>query len=261
MDTTQYDLDLFFQKGIFKIHVATAGGVLNEELINIEKQDAIRQRALISNINSETELNPHLNKVLEYKQSLINQGGIDYSFETEIYARSFNGFANKDFFSFDRTVVGDSTNNEYHLVAYPRKYDYFITKSSGRLILLIIVKNHLKSILESRKYIQTIKDISAINRHRFYLPFYYYLDEIYYYFEEEIKDDEFHKLYINCFDTYINIKTEDDIKLFMDKVRVLFDSLEFIIELNEKQLEGEGKLGDWLTTKIMVVDNLYNIDN
>ncbi|MEK6495260.1 hypothetical protein [Myroides odoratimimus] len=67
MDTTQYDFDLFFQKGIFKIHVATAGGILREEILDIEKQDIIRQSALSSEISVEFELNSFLGKILKYK--------------------------------------------------------------------------------------------------------------------------------------------------------------------------------------------------
>lgn len=46
----------------------------------------------------------------------------------------------------------------------------------------------------------------------------------------------------------------------MDKLKLLHDSLEFIIQLNEKQNAGKGRLSDWLYREIMLVNNLFNMD-
>ncbi|MEK6495259.1 hypothetical protein [Myroides odoratimimus] len=197
---------------------------------------------------------------------MLNQGGIKYKFEIERYSRSFKEFAKKDFFSFDRTVVGDSNNNEYHLVAYPKKYDFFKTMFTDKLVYLIFIKNHLKSILDSRKYIQDVKDIlrnrEFIN-HRFQIIFYY--GQIIYLFFNKTENIElketFYELLVDCLNTYINIELEADINQMMDKVKILHDSFEFIIQLSEKQIEGDGRLSDWLYREVMLVNNLYSIES
>lgn len=204
MDITQYDFDFFFQKGIVKIHVATAGGILKEKPIDIGKQDIIRQRTLSRDINSEIELTPYFDNILEYKQRLINQRKIKYQFEREIYARSFKRFAEKYFFSFDRTVVGDSNNNEYHLIAYPKKYDFFIAMLPNELIF---IKNHLKFILDDQKYSKFIKGLFEHDKFYDYnFSFFIYCEEIVCCFLKFMKKDVLYTLCKDCLEIYNSVK-------------------------------------------------------
>ncbi|MGE8554922.1 MAG: hypothetical protein ACN6OB_13465 [Chryseobacterium jejuense] len=113
-----YDLDLFFTDSLWgKIHLATAGGYVQDEIFNdpqhVETKINLRKSTCIADY--EYKINPNLDKILR-----LGDRELDFKkFDKEMYLRDFIFYAKKGYFSFDKTFVNSPLDFHYHLVAYP----------------------------------------------------------------------------------------------------------------------------------------------
>lgn len=110
IELNSLDLDIFFKDESKMIHLASAGGLLPERLLN---SDSYNKNILdiISNFNSEFEfeVNPNLTEILG-----ISQDGL------ENYIISFIEMAKRGFYSYDKSKLGDFEDLTFHLVARPK---------------------------------------------------------------------------------------------------------------------------------------------
>lgn len=99
-----FDIFLFDREKI--IHIATAGGVLPNKLSNIEID--FRVEALKVNL---------YRRVFDIKTNEnIDKKGIT---DNKIYLSSFNWFAKRGFYSYDKSNIDDPLDTKYQLVSYP----------------------------------------------------------------------------------------------------------------------------------------------
>lgn len=92
------------------IHVASAGGILPErlmELDNILNGNASKFRAARQQF--ECKINPNLNEIKRFKSA----------YHRELYIEDFVDKARKGFVSFDKTDINNPGDKSFHLVAYP----------------------------------------------------------------------------------------------------------------------------------------------
>lgn len=117
--SSSFDLDLFFSVSFFKVHLASAGGLVPDKIFFDSSHHDFRKR--INNIENKYEfeyrLNPELDKIIQSK--FISQGIDEKSFNRESYLRDFVHYAKKGIFSFDRTNISNPSDLRFHLVAYP----------------------------------------------------------------------------------------------------------------------------------------------
>lgn len=102
------DIDWFCRVNGVYVHVASAGGSI-PNMIN--DYDVLRpsQRTVagLDDINNDGEV--YIN------EAFLNELGVNNKY----YRQSFVNMAKKGFFSFDRTNIGNPTDDHYHLVAWP----------------------------------------------------------------------------------------------------------------------------------------------
>ncbi|BAP31714.1 uncharacterized protein CHSO_2677 [Chryseobacterium sp. StRB126] len=112
-----YDLDLFFTNSLWgKIHLATAGGYICDEIFN-DSQHGETKINLRKSARTDYgyKINPNLDKILR-----LGDREIDFKkFDKEMYLKDFIFYAKKGYFSFDKTFVNSPLDFHYHLVAYP----------------------------------------------------------------------------------------------------------------------------------------------
>lgn len=136
MNSTGFDFDLFFStsdepiycldKEIYLssllhipfIHIATAGGLVHENIYKRQTHAQIRKKIklLHNDIKMDFLVNPNLDKILDQKKILNDES---YTFNRESYLHDFIEYAKCGFLSFDRTILNKPSDNGYHLVAYP----------------------------------------------------------------------------------------------------------------------------------------------
>ncbi|MBZ4034494.1 hypothetical protein K6T82_06935 [Flavobacterium sp. 17A] len=106
------DMDIFFPcNGLFRLHVATAGGVLPEKLMNLDKilnYNAKQFRSYKQQF--EYIINPNLDEIKFFKSS----------FHRQLYIEDFVDKARKGFVSFDKSDINDPYDKLFHVVAYPK---------------------------------------------------------------------------------------------------------------------------------------------
>ena len=124
------DLDWFACVNGVYIHVASAGGELPDLVNDIERLRAIQQEVSERpNVYEENEidLNEQFIKeklqenVRRLKEYGLENVAYDEDEDFQDYITTFAAMARKGFYSFDRTNVTDPTDNQYHLVAYPKQ--------------------------------------------------------------------------------------------------------------------------------------------
>ncbi|MCP2028734.1 hypothetical protein L1276_003905 [Flavobacterium sp. HSC-32F16] len=106
------DIDIFLKiHDCFIIHIASAGAILPTELAALD-QLLIRNKSIVYDFDSvfEVQINPNLQQLLKFKNAQ----------EKDRYLTDFIRIAKKGIFSFDKTIVEDSTDPFYHLVAWPK---------------------------------------------------------------------------------------------------------------------------------------------
>lgn len=112
-----YDLDLFLTDPLWgKIHLATAGGYVRDEIFNDPQHLEIKidlQKSM--NIDFKYKINPNLDKILKLSNPEFNLK----KFNRQTYLSDFIFYAKKGYFSFDKTYVNKPLDFHYHLVAYP----------------------------------------------------------------------------------------------------------------------------------------------
>ena len=106
-----HDIDWFIFVNRKLVHVASAGGFIPEAVLNNLDQTYYYVASLpdINSTDSIDTIDQHF---------LSNQIGIS-SEERENYLWTFMKIAQKGIYSFDRTVITDIQDNNYHLVAWP----------------------------------------------------------------------------------------------------------------------------------------------
>lgn len=121
-DSFSYDLDLFLTNPLWgKIHLATAGGYVRNEILNDPEHLEIKKNLQKSiSTDYEYKLNPNLDKFIK-----LGNPKLDFKkFNRETYLRDFIFYAKKGYFSFDKTYVNKPLDFHYHLVAYPVLSDH-----------------------------------------------------------------------------------------------------------------------------------------
>ena len=123
------DLDIFDQGGIFKIHLATAGGHIPylKWMDSSHHEFRYKVKNKENDLKFRSKLNPALAQILTLKSDF--EGTNPEGFNTDAYTTDFIGYAQRGLFSFDRTFVSDTADFRYHMVAYPDfddNYNYFI---------------------------------------------------------------------------------------------------------------------------------------
>lgn len=103
------DLDLFLRDDEKLVHIATAGGVLPDQLAENDINSEIFL-TLLDGISPifEVEINPLLSSILGIPQQNV-----------ELYLTDFIRMAERGFYSYDKSVLGDFEDTLFHLVARP----------------------------------------------------------------------------------------------------------------------------------------------
>jgi len=119
IDPTDYDLDIFCELDIFKLHFATAGGIIPHKTMIDPDHHRFRAslKSKVNTLSFNYKLNPALDQILAIKSEEQR-----FSFDGEnraLYLYDFINYAKKGLFSFDRTFISKPSNSNYHLVAYP----------------------------------------------------------------------------------------------------------------------------------------------
>lgn len=104
------DLDIYFEDSNKYIHIASAGGSLPNQLVNLDDENELFKESLNydESNNFEILINPNLIELLQ----LDNEG-------LELYTEDFARNARMGFYSYDKTNLGDFDDNQFHLVARP----------------------------------------------------------------------------------------------------------------------------------------------
>ena len=113
---SSHDIDWFCAVNDFYIHVASAGGDIPSQINDVESlKEAQFQVALLPDIYTDEEI--------EYNEAAIkNVLGPDGLKGREAYIESFTAMSRKGFISYDKTNVGDPTDNRYHRVCKPKDF-------------------------------------------------------------------------------------------------------------------------------------------
>jgi hypothetical protein len=105
------DIDWFVLDPIDKsIHVASAGGRLPQIIADDDRTNSdILKEVRKLRPEYQFQINPNLNFIVEFESERMR----------ELYLRDFIFMAERGFFSYDKTILGNFENDLYHLVAWP----------------------------------------------------------------------------------------------------------------------------------------------
>lgn len=110
------DIDWFFIINEAYIHVASAGGMIPEQINDIRMLKKIQRKV------------HNLPFIFEEQEIIFNEnllyerfGNKTNSSQRTDYLRSFIEMSRKGFISMDRTNLSDSEDNTYHIVCMPKK--------------------------------------------------------------------------------------------------------------------------------------------
>ena len=136
------DIDWFFTDNNEIAFVASAGGKLPETIANLEDQNGILS-SYFRNLPemSEIIINPHLKDIIPDAN--------------EAYLSDFINMAKKGVYAFDKTVLNNFFDSNYHLVANPKTPLKLEDLSPD--ILEIILKTQLNENLKNTKRIDILK--------------------------------------------------------------------------------------------------------
>lgn len=111
-----HDLDIYLKLSNHLIHIATAGAKLPEELASLDEM-IINNKSLIFDIknNVEITINPYLDELLQFESTR----------EKDLYLTDFKRISSKGIITFDKTIVEDSDDPYYHVVAWPNFNNMF----------------------------------------------------------------------------------------------------------------------------------------
>ncbi|RXM64843.1 hypothetical protein [Chryseobacterium sp. CH25] len=113
-----YDLDLFFTDPLWgKVHLATAGGHVRDEIFNDPQHVETKMNLRKSTCTADYDylVNPNLDRILR-----LEDREFDFKkFDKDMYLRDFIFYAKKGYFSFDKTYINNPLDFHYHIVAYP----------------------------------------------------------------------------------------------------------------------------------------------
>lgn len=111
-----HDIDWFCVVNDIYIHVASAGGML---------PDLINDKDTLRNIQHQVQMLPDIysEEEIEYNDFAIDNVVGENNFKArQLYVESFVAMARKGFASFDRTNISEFSNNQYHLVCWPKGF-------------------------------------------------------------------------------------------------------------------------------------------
>lgn len=114
-----HDIDWFFFINKKYIHVASAGGIIPEQINDIDKLRNIQRKVF------------ELPSIFEEGEIILNEAFLDNRFNNKIYGehqrsnylRSFMDMSRKGFISLDRTNLNNWEDNTYHIVCMPPKHN------------------------------------------------------------------------------------------------------------------------------------------
>lgn len=113
-----HDIDWFCVVNGNYIHVASAGGLIPNEVNYVERLRAIQhQVAVLPYICGEDEIDYN-------EQAIANLVNLDDAGARIQYIASFKEMARKGFVSFDKTNIDDRLDNHYHKVCWPRNTEH-----------------------------------------------------------------------------------------------------------------------------------------
>lgn len=138
------DLDLYISLPIpgLGIHVATAGGILPENIMEFDN---------VFNKNAETflqitrkfefALNPNLDELIQFKSV----------YHKQLYIEDFVDKAQKGFYCFDKSNIDDCYDKSFHIVAYPinlipyfnKDYEFQLSETPYDILILENLQNSL----------------------------------------------------------------------------------------------------------------------
>lgn len=112
------DIDWFFSINDVYIHVASAGGIIPEQINDKEKLRSIQRKVF------------NLPYIFNKEEIIFNEIFLNSRFGNQIYEqqrtyylRSFTDMAMKGFISMDRTNFSDFDDNRYHIVCMPKRFE------------------------------------------------------------------------------------------------------------------------------------------
>lgn len=112
------DIDWFFSINDVYIHVASAGGIIPEQINDKEKLRSIQRKVF------------NLPYIFNKEEIIFNEIFLNSRFGNQIYEqqrtyylRSFTDMAMKGFISMDRTNLSDLDDNRYHIVCMPKRFE------------------------------------------------------------------------------------------------------------------------------------------
>lgn len=103
------DLDIFLKDSSKYVHIATGGGQIPNNLALLDNSSEEFKDLQLESIfdDTEIEINPFLNEILNIE-------------DLENYLVDFIKYAKLGFYSYDKTILGDFKNFNFHLVAKPK---------------------------------------------------------------------------------------------------------------------------------------------
>lgn len=131
------DLDCFVSVSDIKIHILSGGGKLPTDIASWDIKEYRQRLQKVSEMKDiyNVDINPFLQNIIsvteEYAQNVLEavlpmpfypikgQNSLQ-EYIRRFYAKPFVRFAQKGFFSFDKTNLENPWDTHYHLVAYPK---------------------------------------------------------------------------------------------------------------------------------------------
>ncbi|MGC4041895.1 MAG: hypothetical protein QM710_14220 [Flavobacterium sp.] len=141
-----YDLDLFIFLPEIRIHIATGGAKIPQDLLNLTKNNLSIYNHFNQEkyFNTQIEFNPRLEEIV-----YANEREKNPEFNSDIYLESFSKFARQGFYSFDKTNISNAANKKFHLVSYPANLKDSENEMFRDLSENALVLNNRKALIDS----------------------------------------------------------------------------------------------------------------
>jgi len=150
-----FDMDLFFPiNGICHVHIATAGGILPEKLMELDNT-LNYNAAQFKSYKQQFEylINPNLDEIKFFESS----------YHRQLYIEDFVDKARKGFVSFDKSNIYDPYDKSFHVVAYPRNsLKLFFTHQQINLRTIPFSETIYQNIIDSNNVLGKINLFSNI---------------------------------------------------------------------------------------------------
>lgn len=150
-----FDMDIFFPiNGLYHLHIATAGGILPEKLMELDNTlnyNATQFKSYKQQF--EYLINPNLNEIKFFESS----------YHRQLYIEDFADKARKGFVSFDKSNIHDPYDKSFHIVAYPKNsLELFFTHQQSNLKTIPFSETIFQNIIDSNNVLGKINLFSNI---------------------------------------------------------------------------------------------------